>query len=180
MAINFNFNAYSERLDSILDFTELSLKVVVWRVWWNLGLGFYQWTRELSIQSQTHELLSGFFSRVFLFHLIFNNILFAWFLLVFYLFVWIFLIMPPKIRKYDSGHEKRMKKKRAEALVESQRRSLNKLKLLKSYLRSTMLQDRLNGLALIAIENDILETVEYEDLIDDFASKSVRRMTLFK
>lgn len=88
--------------------------------------------------------------------------------------------MPPKIRKYDSGHEKRMKKKRAEALVESQRRSLNKLKLLKSYLRSTMLQDRLNGLALIAIENDILETVEYEDLIDDFASKSVRRMTLFK
>ena len=34
--------------------------------------------------------------------------------------------MPPKIRKYDSGHEKRMKKKRAEALVESQRGSLNK------------------------------------------------------
>ena len=64
--------------------------------------------------------------------------------------------------------------------VASAERSFSKLKLLKSYLRSTMLQDRLNGLALIAIENDILETVEYEDLIDDFASKSVRRMTLFK
>ncbi|CAL5204513.1 unnamed protein product [Lathyrus oleraceus] len=42
-----------------------------------------------------------------------------------------------------------------------------------------MLQERLNGLALIAIENDILETIKYEDLVDDFASKSVRRKALF-
>ncbi|KAK1399192.1 TTF-type domain-containing protein [Heracleum sosnowskyi] len=64
--------------------------------------------------------------------------------------------------------------------VASAERSFSKLKLLKSYLRSTMLQDRLNGLALIAIENEILDKVEYEDLIDDFASKSVRRIALFK
>ncbi|XP_058744291.1 uncharacterized protein LOC131616850 [Vicia villosa] len=64
--------------------------------------------------------------------------------------------------------------------VASAERSFSKLKLLKSYLRSTMLQERLNGLSLIAIENDLLETIQYEDLVDEFASKSVRRMTLFK
>ncbi|XP_050915556.1 uncharacterized protein LOC127130627 [Lathyrus oleraceus] len=58
-------------------------------------------------------------------------------------------------------------------------KSFSKLKLLKTYLRSTMSQERLNGLALIAIENDILETIKYEDLVDDFASKSVHRKTLF-
>lgn len=42
-----------------------------------------------------------------------------------------------------------------------------------------MSQERLNGLALIAIKNDILETIKYEDLVDDFSSKSVRRKALF-
>ncbi|XP_021761137.1 zinc finger MYM-type protein 1-like [Chenopodium quinoa] len=64
--------------------------------------------------------------------------------------------------------------------VATAERSFSKLKLLKSYLRSMMLQERLNGLAMIEIENDLLEKVEYEDLIDDFASKSVRRISLFK
>ncbi|KAK1369678.1 hypothetical protein POM88_035770 [Heracleum sosnowskyi] len=34
--------------------------------------------------------------------------------------------MPPKTRKYDSGYEKRKKKKREEELIESQRGALNK------------------------------------------------------
>ncbi|XP_031121002.1 uncharacterized protein LOC116024254 [Ipomoea triloba] len=41
--------------------------------------------------------------------------------------------------------------------VASAERSFSKLKLLKSYLRSSMLQERLNELALISIENEILE-----------------------
>ncbi|GJT86477.1 zinc finger MYM-type protein 1 [Tanacetum coccineum] len=45
--------------------------------------------------------------------------------------------------------------------VASEERSFSKLKLLKSYLRSKMSQERLNGLALIAIKNDILESVNY-------------------
>ncbi|GKB68411.1 zinc finger MYM-type protein 1-like protein [Tanacetum coccineum] len=63
--------------------------------------------------------------------------------------------------------------------VASAERSFSKLKLLKSYLRSTMSQDRLNGLALIAIENDLLDSVDYEDLIKNFASKNARRIALF-
>ncbi|XP_048503020.1 uncharacterized protein LOC125498784 [Beta vulgaris subsp. vulgaris] len=63
--------------------------------------------------------------------------------------------------------------------VASAERSFSKLKLLKSYLRSTMVQERLNGLALIAIENDLLETIQYEDLVDEFASKSARRIARF-
>src|ERR1044072_7548393 len=64
--------------------------------------------------------------------------------------------------------------------VASTERSFSKLKLLKSYLRSTMLQERLNGLALIAIENNLLENIQYEDLIENFASKNVRRESFFK
>jgi hypothetical protein len=64
--------------------------------------------------------------------------------------------------------------------VASAERSFSKLKLLKSYLRSTMLQERLNGLALIAIENDLLENIQYEELVDEFASKNARRATYFK
>nr|GEY54674.1 zinc finger MYM-type protein 1 [Tanacetum cinerariifolium] len=64
--------------------------------------------------------------------------------------------------------------------VASAERSFSKLKLLKSYLRSTMSQERLNGLALIAIENRLLEGVDYEDLINNLASKNARRIALFK
>ncbi|XP_058779656.1 uncharacterized protein LOC131653487 [Vicia villosa] len=65
-------------------------------------------------------------------------------------------------------------------IVASAERSFSKLKLLKSYLRSTILLERLNGLALIAIENDLLENIQYEDLIEEFASKNARRETFFK
>ena len=57
----------------------------------------------------------------------------------------------------------------------SAQRSFSKLKLLKFYLRTTMSQERLNGLAILCIERRMLEDIEYDDIIDDFASKNATR-----
>ncbi|BAF28674.1 Os11g0628800 [Oryza sativa Japonica Group] len=64
--------------------------------------------------------------------------------------------------------------------VASAERSISKLKLLKSYLRCTMTQERLNSLAMIALENGLLEKINYEHIIEDFISKNTKRMMLFK
>ncbi|KAK9061091.1 hypothetical protein SSX86_018271 [Deinandra increscens subsp. villosa] len=63
--------------------------------------------------------------------------------------------------------------------VASAERSFSKLKLLKTYLRSTMTQERLNGLAILSIENNILENVNYEELIEKFATKNAQRASRF-
>ena len=43
-----------------------------------------------------------------------------------------------------------------------------------------MSQERLNELALMAIESDILKENYVESIVDDFASKHVKRATSFK
>jgi hypothetical protein len=63
--------------------------------------------------------------------------------------------------------------------VASTEKSFSKLKLVKSYLRSSMTQERLNGLVTIALESDVLEQIKYGDLIEDFTSRNTRRMLLF-
>jgi hypothetical protein len=42
-------------------------------------------------------------------------------------------------------------------------------------LRSTMTQDRLNGLAILCIENKLLDEIDLNGIIDDFVSQNVRR-----
>ena len=64
--------------------------------------------------------------------------------------------------------------------VASAERSFSKLKLLKNYLRSTMTQKRLNGLALMSIESNILDKIVYKDVIEKFVSSNIRRMAFFK
>jgi len=53
-------------------------------------------------------------------------------------------------------------------------RSFSKLKLHKSYLKSTMLQDRLNELAILSIESEVLELFDYKILINDFQLKKLK------
>ena len=48
--------------------------------------------------------------------------------------------------------------------------SFSKLKLIKSYLRSTMLQERLNGLAILSIKMKMLAELECKNLISNFTS----------
>ena len=54
-------------------------------------------------------------------------------------------------------------------------RSFSRLKLIKNYLRSTMTNERLSGLALISIERDLAENVDFESTINRFASMKSRR-----
>ena len=56
---------------------------------------------------------------------------------------------------------------------------LSKLvKLIKSYLRSTIAQERLCGLSMISIENELSAELDYSPLIDAFARRQVRRVPL--
>jgi hypothetical protein len=59
--------------------------------------------------------------------------------------------------------------------IASAERSFLKLKLLKNYLRSTMSQERLNDLAMCTIEKDILDTIDLNTILDDFASRNARK-----
>ncbi|CAL9696702.1 unnamed protein product [Knipowitschia caucasica] len=62
--------------------------------------------------------------------------------------------------------------------VASGERSFSKLKLIKNYLRTSMSQDRLCGLALLSIEKEIASKLDYKDLIAEFAAKKARKVTL--
>jgi hypothetical protein len=46
---------------------------------------------------------------------------------------------------------------------------------LKNYLRSTMSQERLNGLATLCIEKKLLDKVDSNIIINDFTSINVRK-----
>ncbi|KAJ1283327.1 hypothetical protein BS78_03G119900 [Paspalum vaginatum] len=59
--------------------------------------------------------------------------------------------------------------------VASAERSFSKLKLLKNCLRSTMLQERLNGLAMCCIEKDVSDNIDLDIILNDFASRNARR-----
>ncbi|XP_055307958.1 zinc finger MYM-type protein 1-like, partial [Sitodiplosis mosellana] len=54
-------------------------------------------------------------------------------------------------------------------------RTFSKLKLTKTYLRSTMLQERLSNLAIISIEQDVAKTLNYDQIIDEFAHLKARK-----
>jgi hypothetical protein len=58
--------------------------------------------------------------------------------------------------------------------IASAERSFSMMKLL-NYLRSLMSQERLNGLATLCIEKQLLDDIDIESTIADFASRSVRR-----
>ncbi|XP_048514984.1 zinc finger MYM-type protein 1-like [Athalia rosae] len=61
--------------------------------------------------------------------------------------------------------------------VASGERSFSKLKIIKNYLRSTMSQERLVGLATISIESELCDLIDYQELIADFAKVKARKIS---
>ena len=60
----------------------------------------------------------------------------------------------------------------------SAERSFSKIKLIKNRLRTSMCNDRLSHLSLMSIEADILREINFEDLINEFARKKTRKVSL--
>ncbi|KAL5517613.1 hypothetical protein EMCRGX_G003195 [Ephydatia muelleri] len=59
--------------------------------------------------------------------------------------------------------------------VASCERSFSKLKIIKTYLRSTMAQERLGNLAILSIEKEVFNSVDFDQIIDQFAEKKSRK-----
>ena len=55
-------------------------------------------------------------------------------------------------------------------------KKISKLKLIKSYLRSIMSQEKLNELSLKSIEKKLLKKIDYNKLINNFASLKTRKI----
>ena len=55
-------------------------------------------------------------------------------------------------------------------------RSFSKLNLIKSYLRNSMSQQRLTGLAILSIEKEISEKMNYENIVQKFATEKSRKI----
>ncbi|XP_069489004.1 zinc finger MYM-type protein 1-like [Ambystoma mexicanum] len=60
--------------------------------------------------------------------------------------------------------------------VTSGERSFSKLKLIKSYIRSSMMQERLVGLATLSIEHDIAQHIDIKNLVSTFAKIKARKV----
>jgi hypothetical protein len=60
--------------------------------------------------------------------------------------------------------------------VASGERSFSKLNLIKTYLRTSMTQERFNDVGLLAIEKELCESLELSDVIDELANKKARRV----
>ena len=60
--------------------------------------------------------------------------------------------------------------------ITSCERSFSKLKLIKSYLRSTMGESRLSALSILSIKSDLVETLSFDDIISEFASIKAQRI----
>ena len=57
-------------------------------------------------------------------------------------------------------------------------RSFSKLKLIKTYSRCTMVQERLSSMTILSIETEIAGKLDYDKVIDKFADTNARKISL--
>ena len=58
--------------------------------------------------------------------------------------------------------------------VASAERSFSTLKLIKTFHRSTIMDDRLSSLAILSVENACVRSLDYNGIIDAFATAKAR------
>ena len=54
-------------------------------------------------------------------------------------------------------------------------RTFSKLKILKNCHRDSMMQERLKSLAIMATEYDVLENLDFQNILEDFISTKLRK-----
>ena len=54
-------------------------------------------------------------------------------------------------------------------------RNFSKLKLIKTYLRPIMVEERLSSKAILSIETEIASKLDYEEVIDKFADTKINK-----
>jgi len=81
-----------------------------------------------------------------------------------------------RIHKFQNLYTKCNRKKNNNFKVYycSAERSFSCLKRTKTYLRSTIGENRLNSLALLCIESELVSTIDFQDLIETFANLKSR------
>ena len=57
-------------------------------------------------------------------------------------------------------------------------RTFSKLKLIKNELRTCMLQERLKSLSLMSIESELLQKIDFDDVINDFILAKRRKINI--
>jgi hypothetical protein len=57
-------------------------------------------------------------------------------------------------------------------------RTFSKLKLLKNCHRSSMTQERLNSLAIMTTEYDVLQKVDFQNILKDFTTNKLRKVNV--
>ncbi|XP_015433463.1 PREDICTED: zinc finger MYM-type protein 1-like [Dufourea novaeangliae] len=60
--------------------------------------------------------------------------------------------------------------------VASAERSFSRLKLIKNYLRSSISQERFSSLAILSIESEVANSIDFDDVIKDLSSKKARKI----
>jgi len=62
--------------------------------------------------------------------------------------------------------------------VASDERSFSKLKLIKTYLRSTIANERMVSLSVLSIENEIAAKIDFSTIIQSFAERKLRKVLI--
>jgi hypothetical protein len=60
----------------------------------------------------------------------------------------------------------------------SNERSFSKLKLIKTYMRSIMTQERRSSLAVLSGENSMAQNLDFDDIISSFAEIKARKINI--